>query len=616
MDSNGCDVVVVGAGHAGCEAALAVARMGAKVTVVTLRLDGIAQMSCNPAIGGVGKGHLVREIDALGGAMGHIADATGIQFRKLNLSRGPAVHSTRVQSDAKRYKQAMAAHLLAEPNITILAAEVVELEYDGAHIRAVVTKDGQRIAAGAVVITTGTFLNGLCHVGDVQFAGGRVGDAAANRLSGALSRLGIVLKRFKTGTTPRLCRKSIDFSQLEVQAGDALRPQFSFAHVVNQLPQQLCHLTYTHEGTHRIIRDNLHRSPLYQGIIKGLGPRYCPSLEDKIVRFADKDRHQIFLEPEGLDSDRIYPSGLSTSLPKDVQEAFLRTIPGLQNARVLQHGYAVEYDYAPPTQLMASLMTKAVAGLFLAGQINGTSGYEEAAAQGLMAGLNAVRHVRGEPPAVLSRDEAYIGVLIDDLVTQGVDEPYRMFTSRAEHRLTLRESNAEARLLPRAQAWGLAAPQRIQEGATRLAERAALQTWLQAPIGSALAMKLGLRPQEHAGKTRADMLRRPDLSLDDLLVPEHFSASCRQFVEEETKYAGYIAREGRNIERLREIEDVALPADAPYAQIPGLPLELREKLLAIGPATLGQASRIQGMTPAALTLLRIQLRAGRLRQAG
>lgn len=615
MGYDKCDVVVVGAGHAGCEAALAIARMGAKVTVVTLRLDGIAQMSCNPAIGGVGKGHLVREIDALGGAMGQVADATGIQFRRLNLSRGPAVHATRVQSDAKRYKAAMAERLYAEPNITLLAGEVVDLERDAEGLCAIVTAAGERLATRAAIITTGTFLNGLCHVGATQFAGGRLGDVSANKLSGALKRIGIELKRFKTGTTPRLHRDSIDFSKLEEQAGDSPRPQFSFDEVANELPQRLCHLTYTQETTHRIIRENLHRSPLYQGIIKGLGPRYCPSLEDKVVRFADKERHQIFLEPEGLDSERIYPSGLATSLPKDVQEAFLRTIPGLEHVQVLQHGYAVEYDYAPPTQLMVSLMTKAVPGLFLAGQINGTSGYEEAASQGLMAGLNSVRYLSGESPAVLSRDEAYIGVLIDDLVTHGVDEPYRMFTSRAEHRLTLRESNAEARLLPRAMDWGLATAARQKAAAQRLAERVSLDAWLDAPVGAPLAVALGLRAHEHAGKSRREILRRPDMELSDVLVPDGYSAQCRTFIVEEAKYAGYLTREKRSIERLREIEDVALPAGLVYAEISGLPLELREKLGAVAPATLGQASRIQGMTPAALTLLRIQLRRKALAQA-
>ncbi|HET6346013.1 MAG TPA: tRNA uridine-5-carboxymethylaminomethyl(34) synthesis enzyme MnmG, partial [Myxococcota bacterium] len=463
-------------------------------------------------------------------------------------------------SDAKRYRLAMGAVLQAQPGVTVVADEVVDLLWDDAGVRGVATKAGATYAARAVVITTGTFLNGLCHIGAERFGGGRVGDAPASFLSTALRRLGLNLGRFKTGTTPRLAADSIAWDRLELQPGDEPAPRFSFERVENTLPQVPCHITYTGAATHAVIRDNLHRSPLYGGIIQGTGPRYCPSLEDKIVRFSDKDRHQIFLEPEGLDSDRIYPNGLSTSLPRDVQEAFLRSIPGLEAVRILQHGYAVEYDYVPPTQLLPSLMTKALPGLFLAGQINGTSGYEEAAAQGLMAGLNATRYLGGQSPAVLGRDQAYMGVLIDDLVTKGVDEPYRVFTSRAEHRLTLRESNAEERLSAMGHAWGLVDDARWARAQGRRAERDALQTYLaRTPVGTPLCLALGLVGSEHAGKARAELLRRPDVTIDALLDGAAYEEAARVLVEEEIKYAGYIAREQRAIERLRELEEVRLP---------------------------------------------------------
>lgn len=609
------EVVVVGAGHAGCEAALAIARLGAKVTVVTLRLDGIAQMSCNPAIGGVGKGHLVREIDALGGAMAQVADATGIQFRRLNMSRGAAVRSTRAQSDSRLYKEHMASRLHAHPNVTLLAAEVVAIETDAQGLCGLVTRDGAVLRTRAAVITTGTFLNGLCHIGSTQFSGGRMGDVAASQLSGSLRAHGIVLERFKTGTTPRLDAESIDWSCLQEQKGDVIRPQFAFDAIANHLPQRSCHMTYTTGKTHAIIEENLHLSPLYGGIIQGLGPRYCPSLEDKIVRFKEKPQHQIFLEPEGLDTPRIYPNGLSTSLPKHVQDAFLRSIVGLEQVKILQYGYAVEYDYAPPTQILASMMTKAVAGLFLAGQINGTSGYEEAAAQGLMAGLNAVRFLDGQAPAILGREQAYLGVLIDDLVTQGVDEPYRMFTSRAEHRLTLRESNAESRLLPQGVMWGLVDVDRQKRALARQMERERIHQQLAQRVTPELLERLALAGSEYIGRTLSELLRRPDVQIDQLVDAE-FTPQAKQCVEEEVKYAGYIAREARAIERMQQIEDIALPENAIYTGISGLPTELREKLTAVRPATLGQASRIQGMTPAALSLLRVQLSAGRLQQAG
>jgi tRNA uridine 5-carboxymethylaminomethyl modification enzyme len=607
------DIVVVGAGHAGCEAALAASRLGAKVVVVTLRLSGIAQMSCNPAIGGVGKGHLVREIDALGGAMGEVADATGIQFRRLNMSRGPAVRSTRAQADASLYRAAMAQRLLNAPGVTVLEDEVTALEQAAQGGMQVKTASGRTLMAGAVIITTGTFLRAQCHVGEEQFTGGRLGDKAAGPLSAALKGLGLTLGRFKTGTTPRLATDSIDWAALTPQHGDSPRPTFSFEPITNTLPQLPCHIGYTTPETHAVVNANLGRSPLYQGIISGTGPRYCPSLEDKVVRFADKPRHQIFFEPETLQNDRIYPAGLSTSLPKDAQEAFLRSIPGLERVRILAYGYAVEYDYAQPTQLTPALMVKKVPGLFLAGQINGTSGYEEAAAQGLLAGLNAVRYLGNLPAAVLGRDEAYMGVLVDDIVTQGVDEPYRIFTSRAEHRLTLRESNAESRLLPKAESWGLLGSERLTRAKARLVQQQAILAHLKAPVGAPLCTALGLPLAETAGISRLELLKRPEMSLMTVL-PELAELQGQPdtvvAVEESAKYEGYIAREERIIAGLKAIESVRLPRGLDFAGINGLSRELQEKLHKVAPTTLGQASRIPGMTPTALALLQVHGRAG------
>ena len=582
------EVFVVGAGHAGCEAALALARLGVRVTLVTLRRAGIAQMSCNPAIGGVGKGHLVREIDALGGAMAEVADASSLQCRRLNTSRGAAVRSTRLQTDSELYKSLMAERLQAAAGVTVLEDEVVDIALEPTFSLRL-ARHGSRRAA-AVVVTAGTFLNGRCHIGARQFAGGRAGDRPVAALSATLGRLGLTLRRFKTGTTPRLDRASIDWAATEAQPGDQPPPRLSFAQIAPRLPQLACAITWTTPATHQMVRDNLAQSPLYAGILEGTGPRYCPSLEDKVVRFAARPRHQVFLEPEGLHSPLVYPAGLSNCLPEGVQDAFVRTIPGLERASIRQYGYAVEYDYAPPTQLTRALMAKGVPGLFLAGQVNGSSGYEEAAAQGLMAGINAARWLRGQPPAVLGRDQAYIGVLVDDLVTRGVDEPYRMFTARAEHRLLLRERNAEARLAATAMAWGLWSGDRIRAWERRAAEVERVRR--------TLADQPGL----------GERLRRPDADpsaiWQALGAPEVAGEALAQVVEEH-QYAPYIARAASQAARQRDLEKVELPPDLFLEHKGGLSCEVVEKLRQVVPSTLGQASRIPGMTPTALSLLQI-----------
>ncbi len=603
---NEYDVIVVGAGHAGCEAALAAARMGCRTALLTMNPDTVALMSCNPAIGGLAKGQIVREIDALGGEMGKATDETAIQYRLLNRSKGPAVQSPRAQCDRKLYAASMKRRVSECPGLTLVAETVDALIAEDGRIRGVVGASGREYRAKAVVLTTGTFLKGLIHVGSEKSVGGRIGEPSAERLSDSLRRLGFVVERLKTGTPPRIDGRTVDFTKCAEQPGDAEPCFFSFATTRLALPQRVCWITHTNERVHEIIRRNIDRAPLYTGQITAVGPRYCPSVETKVMRFPEKTSHLIFLEPEGLDTEELYLNGLATSIPADVQEEMLHGIAGLERVRVARYGYAIEYDYVPPTQLFATLETKLVRGLFHAGQINGTSGYEEAAGQGLVAGINAARSVRGDEPIVLRRHEAYIGVLIDDLVTKGTEEPYRMFTGRAEHRLLLRSDNADRRLTPIGRASGL-----VDDGSwSRFEEK-------RARIGE-LAEWVGRIRRN--GKSLDELLRTPGVTLASLiaeteelraLAPER---EIVEAVEIESKYRGYISRQMREVERLRESEDRRIPAEIDYETIPQLRREAREKLSRIRPSTLGQAARISGIGPAEISVLRIYLQ-GRRRQA-